>query len=49
MRNYHLTRGNADCRSPIEVVTGKVPDVSHLLEFGARCNVRLEHAVAKSL
>ncbi|CAI5704871.1 unnamed protein product [Peronospora farinosa] len=49
MRNYLPTRGNADRRSPLEVLTGKLPDVSHLLKFGARCTVRLEHAVAKSL
>ncbi|CAI5734513.1 unnamed protein product [Peronospora farinosa] len=49
MRNYLPTRGNADRRSPLEILTGKIPDVSHLLKYGARCIVRLEHAVAKSL
>ncbi|UIZ21898.1 hypothetical protein KXD40_008957 [Peronospora effusa] len=49
MRNYLPTRGNADRRSPLEVLTGKVHDVSHLLKFGARCTVRLEHAVANLL
>ena len=44
-----FTRGNADRRSPLEVLTDKVPNVSHLLKFGARCTVRLQHVTAKSL
>ena len=44
-----FTRGNADRRSPLEVLTEKVPSISHLIKFGARCTVSLQHVAANSL
>ena len=49
MRKYLPTRGNSDRRSPLEVLTDKVPNISHLLKVGARFTVRLQHVTAKSL
>ncbi|GMF61722.1 unnamed protein product [Phytophthora fragariaefolia] len=48
IRNYLPTRANADHASPIEALTGKVPDVSHILRFGAKCTNHIAHATKKS-
>ncbi|GMG15656.1 unnamed protein product [Phytophthora fragariaefolia] len=48
IRNYLPTRANADHASPIEALTGKVPDVSHILRFGAKCTNHITHATKKS-
>ncbi|KAF0721313.1 hypothetical protein Ae201684_019178 [Aphanomyces euteiches] len=41
IRNYVGTRSNADSRSPLEVLTQKAPRISHILEFGSICTVRV--------
>ncbi|OWZ06267.1 hypothetical protein PHMEG_00021500 [Phytophthora megakarya] len=48
IRNYLPTRANADHASPIEALTGKVPDVSYILRFGAKCMSNITHAAGKS-
>ncbi|OWY99748.1 hypothetical protein PHMEG_00029202 [Phytophthora megakarya] len=48
IRNYLPTRVNEDHTSPIEALTGKVPDVSHILRFGAKCTSHITHAAGKS-
>ncbi|OWZ06851.1 Integrase, catalytic core protein [Phytophthora megakarya] len=49
IRNRVSTRANADYKSPLEVLTGKTPRVSHILRFGSKCTVHIHRKTARSL
>ncbi|POM64985.1 Hypothetical protein PHPALM_19405 [Phytophthora palmivora] len=49
IRNRISTRANADYKSPLHVLTGKQPRVSHILRFGSKCTVHVQHKKGRSL
>ncbi|GMF25153.1 unnamed protein product [Phytophthora fragariaefolia] len=49
IRNIVPTRANADYKSPIDVLTGKQPRVSHILKFGSKCTVFIPRKTGRSL
>ncbi|POM76510.1 Integrase catalytic core protein [Phytophthora palmivora] len=49
IRNRVTTRANADFKSPLAVLTGKQPRVSHILKFGSKCTVFLPCKTGRSL
>ncbi|OWZ02712.1 Integrase, catalytic core protein [Phytophthora megakarya] len=49
IRIYLPTRANTDHASPIEALKRNVPDVSHILRFGAKCTIHVAHSAKKSV
>ncbi|GMF50265.1 unnamed protein product [Phytophthora fragariaefolia] len=49
IRNLLPTRGNPDYKTPLEALTGQVPDVIHILKFGSRCTAHIKHKAGRSL
>ncbi|KAE9336126.1 hypothetical protein PF008_g13166 [Phytophthora fragariae] len=50
IRNRVPTRANAaDYRAPLDVLTGKAPNVAHILRFGSTCTAHVAHKKAASV
>lgn len=49
IRNRLPTRANADSKSPMEILTGKPPNVGHILKFGSTCTTHIAHKKAASV
>ncbi|KAH9106294.1 hypothetical protein AeMF1_018062 [Aphanomyces euteiches] len=42
LRNRVPSKANAELKSPLAILTGKQPNLSHALPFGSTCTVRIE-------
>lgn len=49
IRNRLPTRANANGKSPMEILTGKPPNVGHILRFGSTCTTHIAHKKAASV